>query len=152
MAGPDKDPGEDHFTYVTWIMADARTRREAILASRQWTIKRKDGKPLIIGVNYDTFDVGRGAEYEFVQVTTPPNDLIAKITDRMLLLLNDDDLDLWRGAIRAPLEDVKALIKTYEFNPDEWDISIEDPNKKPPRPRKPKSKSPNRPEPQGDLF
>lgn len=33
MTGSDKDAGEDHFTYVTRIMADARTRRDAILAS-----------------------------------------------------------------------------------------------------------------------
>lgn len=120
--------------------------------TRQWTIKRKDGKPLIIGVIYDVFDVGRGAEYEFVQVTTPPNELIAKITDRMLLLLNEEDLDLWLGALRAPLEDVKELIKTTEFNPEEWEISVEDPSKKPPRPRKPKPKTPSRPDPQGGLF
>lgn len=119
---------------------------------RQWTIKRKDGKPPIIGVIYDVFDVGRGDEYEFVQVTTPPNELIAKITNRMLLLLKEEDLDLWLGALRAPTEDVKELIKTYEFDPDEWDISVEDPSKKPPRPRKPKPKTPARPDPQGDLF
>ncbi|MDP3737508.1 MAG: hypothetical protein Q8R02_08960 [Hyphomonadaceae bacterium] len=98
------------------------------------------------------FDVGRGAEYEFVQVTTPPNDLLAKITDRMLLLLKEEDLDLWLGALRAPLEDVKELIRTYEFNPDEWDVSVEDPNKKSPRPRKPRSEDKSRPDPQGDLF
>lgn len=119
--------------------------------TRQWTIKRKDGKPLIVGIIYDVFDVGRGPEYEFVQVTTPPNELIAKITGRMLLL-SDDDLDLCLGALRAPLEDVKEPIKTYEFNPDEWEISVEDPSTKPTRPRKPKSKTPNRPDPQGDLL
>lgn len=117
--------------------------------TRQWTIKRKDGRPLIIGVIYDQFDAGRGPEYEFVQITTPPNDLIARITDRMLLLLDEKDIELWLGELRAPLGDVKTLIRTYEFDPDEWDISIEDPTKTPPRPRKPKAKpSPN----QSDLF
>ncbi len=60
----------------------------------------------------------------------------------MLLLLNEDDLELWLGQIRAPLKDIKDLIKTYEFNPGESGISVEDPNTKPPRPRKPKSKPP----------
>lgn len=30
-----------------------------------------------------------------------------------------------------PLEDVKELIKTHEFDPDEWDTSVEDPTKSP---------------------
>ena len=117
--------------------------------TRQWTIRRKDGKPLIIGVIYDVFDVGRGAEYEFVQVTTEPNAQIAKITDRMLLLLREEDVELWLGELRAPIEDVKELIRTYTFDPDEWDITIEDPSRMPPRPRRPKAKASSS---QGDLF
>lgn len=53
------------------------------------------------------------------------------------------------GGLRAPIEDVKELIKTYEFNLDEWDISGENPNKKPPGPRKPKGKAPSD---QTELF
>lgn len=118
--------------------------------TRQWTIKRKDGKPLMIGVVYDEFDVGRGAEYEFVQITTEPNAILKPITERMVFLLNEEDLELWLGQIRAPLEEIKALIKTYEFDPDEWDISIEDPTKTQPKPRKPKAKAPT--SEQGSLF
>ena len=40
---------------------------------QQWTIRRKEGRPAIIGVIYDQFDVGRGPECEFVQVTVPAN-------------------------------------------------------------------------------
>lgn len=65
----------------------------------------------------------------------------------MPLLLREKDIPLWLGETGAPIEDVKALIKTYEFDPAEWDISIEDPSKKPPRPRKPKSTKQ-----QPDLF
>lgn len=104
--------------------------------TQQWVIKPKDPKKkIIIGVIYDTFNVGRGDEYEFVQMTTDANSVIAPVTDRMPLLLDDDDLDLWLGTLRATLEDVMALIKTYKFNPHEWDIWVEDPNKKPPRPQ-----------------
>jgi putative SOS response-associated peptidase YedK len=112
-------------------------------------IKRKDEKPIIIGVIYDVFhvDPARGDEYEFVQVTTPANGVIAPVTDRMPLLLREEDIAVWLGETKAPIEDVKALIKTYEFDPAEWDIWIEDPSKRPPRPRKPKDKPP-----QPDLF
>jgi putative SOS response-associated peptidase YedK len=120
--------------------------------TRQWTVRRKDGRPVIIGVIYDVFDVGRGNEYEFVQITTPPNEQIAKITDRMLLLLDEDDIELWLGQLRAPIEDVKALIKPRLFNPDEWEIHIEDPSKKPPRPRAPRPKPKDRSKDQPDLF
>ena len=106
--------------------------------TQQWTMKRKDGKPIIIGVIYDVFDVGSGPEYEFAQVTVPANSDISSITDRMPLLLREDDIELWLGEMRAPMEDVKALIKTTEFDPAEWDIGPEDPSKKPPRPRKKK--------------
>jgi hypothetical protein len=44
--------------------------------------------------------------------------------------------------MRAHLEDVKEVVRTYEFNPEEWDISVEGPSKKPPRPREPKGKPP----------
>jgi putative SOS response-associated peptidase YedK len=119
--------------------------------TQQWVMKPKDGKPIIIAVIYDMFhvDPARGDEFEFVQVTTPANASIEPITDRMPLLLREEDVALWLGETNGSIEDVKALIKTFEFDPAEWDIIIEDPSKKPPRPRKPKPKTP---EPQGDLF
>ena len=54
----------------------------------------------------------------------------------MRLILEEDEIELWLGELRAPLEDVKALVRTREFNPADWDIGPEDPTKKPPRPRK----------------
>ncbi len=107
--------------------------------TQQWTARPKDNKPIIIGVVYDMFDVGRGDEFEYVQVTTPANVLISTITDRMPLLLREDDLELWLGELRAPIEDVMALIKTFAFD-EGWDLTVEDPAKKPPRPRSPKPK------------
>lgn len=104
--------------------------------TQQWTIKPKNDKPIILGVIFDIFDVGKGPEYEFVQVTVPANAILEPISDRMPLILREEDVELWLGELPAPLEDVKALIRTTEFNSDEWDIGPEDPNKKPPRPRK----------------
>lgn len=55
--------------------------------TQQWTIWHKAGRPAIVGLIYDQFDVERGAEYEFVQVTVPADQLISAITDCMPLLL-----------------------------------------------------------------
>lgn len=116
--------------------------------TQQWTMKRKDGKPIIIGVVYDVFEVGKGQEFEFAQVTVPANSDIARITDRMPLLLREEDVELWLGELRAPIEDVRELIRTVEFDPAEWDIGPEDPDKKPPRPRKKRRSETDKP----DLF
>lgn len=106
--------------------------------TQQWRIRRLDGRPAIIGVIYDEFDVGNGIEREFVQVTVPANALIAEITDRMPLMLEEEDLPLWLGEVETPEEEVRALIRTMDFT-DRWEMFVEDPSKKPPRPRKPKA-------------
>lgn len=107
--------------------------------TRQWTLRRRDGRPAIIGVIYDGFDVGRGPEREFVQVTVPANAMIAAITDRMPLILEEDDLPLWLGEGRASEEELRALIRTNPFDPALWEMEIEDPTRKPPRPRRKKT-------------
>ena len=106
--------------------------------TQQWRIRRTDDRPTIIGVIYDEFDVGRGLEREFVQVTVPANALISEITDRMPLLLEDEDLPVWLGEVEATEEQLRALIRTMAFD-DRWTMAVEDPSKKPPRPRKPKA-------------
>ena len=104
--------------------------------TQQWTLRQRDGLPAVIGIIFDVFDVGRGAEYEFVQVTVPANALVSVITDRMPLLLQGEaEMELWLGEHRAPLEEVMALIRTREFGSD-WEMAVEDPTKKPPRPKK----------------
>ncbi len=112
---------------------------------RQWVNKRKDGKPIILGVIFDVFDVGNGPEYEFAQVTTPANAVIGRITDRMPLVMDESDIELWLGELRAPIEEVKALIRTYEFDPADWDSAPEDLTKKPPVSRKPKKGETDKP-------
>ena len=71
--------------------------------------------------------------------------LAAESSNRIAIVIrrlkhDREDLELWFAEKRATLDDVKTLIKTYEFDPDEWDISIEDSTKTPPKPRKPKAK------------
>ena len=46
-------------------------------------------------------------------------------------------------------KDFIPLFTAEKFDPDEWEISVEDPSKKPPRPRKPKAQTPPG---QSDLF
>jgi putative SOS response-associated peptidase YedK len=103
--------------------------------TQQWTIRHREGRVAIIGVVFDAFDVGRGLEFEFVQVTVPANELISRITERMPLLLADEAIDLWLGAVDAPIEEVMALIRTREFD-SAWEMEIEDPTKRPPKPRR----------------
>lgn len=115
--------------------------------TRQWTIRPRDGAPLGMAVIYDIFDGGRGPEREFVQVTTAANPLISRITDRMPLILQPQDWPLWLGEVRAPMIDVKTLVRTFDDD-GAWDMSVEDPRKQPPRPRNPSPKPPS----QGELF
>lgn len=104
--------------------------------TQQWTLRHKEGRPAVLGVIFDAFDVGRGPECEFVQVTVPANQMISSITDRMPLLLDgEEDISVWLGESRASDEEVMALIRTREFSSD-WEMGIEDPTKKPPRPKK----------------
>jgi len=112
--------------------------------TRQWTIRQPGPRPFLMGVIFDAFDVGRGLEFEFVQITTPANAAIARITDRMPLLLDEAEMPLWLGEEKAPVASVKALIRPYA-NCQDWEVTVEDPTRKPPRPRNPKPK-------QGDLF
>jgi putative SOS response-associated peptidase YedK len=114
--------------------------------TRQWTIWPKDRKPLAIAVIYEAATVLERPMQTFVQVTTPANAMISKITDRMPAILQPDDWPLWLGETRAPLADVKALLRPYEDG-GAWTMDIEDPTKNPPRPR-----NPNPRQKQGDLF
>ena len=44
----------------------------------------------------------------------------------------------WLGEVEATEEQLRALIRTMAFD-DRWTMAVEDPSKKPPRPRKPKA-------------
>jgi putative SOS response-associated peptidase YedK len=116
--------------------------------TRQWRVRRKDGKPFPVGVIYEERDIGGAWRECFVMVTTAANRMISQITDRMPAVLNGDDLDVWFGETRAPIEDVKALLQPYEFIDGDWEMFVEDPAKKPPTRKRPSGSKPR----QGDMF
>jgi putative SOS response-associated peptidase YedK len=69
--------------------------------------------------------------------TTPPNALIARITDRMPAILPRETWGTWLGEIQAPLADVKELLRTY-VDGGNWTMEPQQPSR-PSRPSKPPS-------------
>lgn len=93
--------------------------------TRQWTITPRDGKPIAIAVIYEEWVNGEERLLTFVQVTTPANELIGRITDRMPAILPDDDAQaLWLGETRAPLDEVKAVLAPFDCG-DGWEMEVE---------------------------
>lgn len=110
--------------------------------TKQWVIRPKDRKPIAIAVIWEEWAGDQGSEPTFVMVTTPPNPLIARVTDRMPAVLRQDDWPVWLGETDASLTDVKALLKTFD-DEGAWEMS-EQASLKSPKSAKPK--------PQLDLF
>ena len=115
-------------------------------SKRQWVITPKDGQPLAIAVIWQSFTRGAVSTPMFVQATTPANTLITPITDRMPAILQPDDWEVWLGETRAPLDEVKALLRTFEDN-GAWTMQPQGAKKTAAPP-----KSAPTPPPQGDLF
>ncbi len=115
--------------------------------TKQWVIRPKDRKPLAIAVIWEEWTGGAGSETTFVMVTTPPNGLISRITDRMPAILRQEDWPLWLGEIEVPTAAVKGLLRTFD---DEgvWEMSEQAAAKSF---KAAKPKTPN-PEFQDDLF
>ncbi|NWH07460.1 MAG: SOS response-associated peptidase family protein [Alphaproteobacteria bacterium] len=105
--------------------------------TRQWVITPKDGKPLGIAVIWEEWVNGPERLTTFVMVTVPPNDLIAKVTDRMPAFLRPEDWSAWLGETGASLAEVKALLRTYEDSGN-WEMA----EQAPPRRGKPSSGGP----------
>ncbi len=86
--------------------------------TKQWVIRPKDRKPIAIAVIFEEWMNDTDAKDErlltFVQVTTPANALISRITDRMPAILPQADWPAWLGETPAPLAEVKALLRTFE--------------------------------------
>ncbi|MGE3301738.1 MAG: SOS response-associated peptidase [Hyphomonadaceae bacterium] len=93
--------------------------------TKQYVIRPKDGRPLGIAVIYEGWTNGAERLETFVMVTTPPNPLIAAITDRMPAILREEDWPLWLGETDAPLADVKALLRPME-DAGEWEMTPQD--------------------------
>ncbi|MBL8845184.1 MAG: SOS response-associated peptidase family protein [Hyphomicrobium zavarzinii] len=82
--------------------------------TKQWVITPKDNKPIAIAVICEEWRNGAEALHTFIQVTTPANALISRITDRMPAILCEDDWPLWLGETDAPLAQVKGALGMFE--------------------------------------
>jgi putative SOS response-associated peptidase YedK len=107
--------------------------------TKQWVIRPKDRKPIAIAVIWEQWQDEAGAIACFIQITTPANPLISRITDRMPAILRQQDWPVWLGEVDAPLKDVKALLCTFD-DQDNWEIMEHAPAKS------------SKPKPQMDLF
>jgi putative SOS response-associated peptidase YedK len=96
--------------------------------TKQWVIRAKDRKPIAIAVIWEEWVGDAGSEATFVMVTTPPNPLIARITDRMPAILHQEDWAVWLGETDAPSKYVKALLKMFD-DEGAWEMSEQAPSK-----------------------
>lgn len=69
-------------------------------------------QPIAIAVICEEWHFGADALWTFVQVTTPANRLISRITDRMPAILPRDTWPLWLGEIDASPDAVRAVLQT----------------------------------------
>ena len=90
--------------------------------TKQWVIRAKDRKPIAIAVIWEEWVGDAGSEATFVMATTPPNPLIARITDRMPAVLRQEDWPVWLGEADASLKDMKALLKMFD-DEGAWEMS-----------------------------
>lgn len=119
--------------------------------TEQYTIRPKDNKPVSIAVIFQQYSDPSGAGFwTFAMVTTPNNDLIGTITDRMPAVLQPGDWPKWLGEEPATPDELKAMLKPYEGD---WEMGPEKPPTppKPPRPPKPDPRKTDKPN-QGSLF
>lgn len=110
--------------------------------TKQWVIRAKDRKPIAIAVIWDEWAGDQASEPIFVMATTPPNPLIAGITDRMPAVLRLEDWAVWLGETDAALKDVKALLRVFD-DEGAWEMSEQ---------QSAKSAKAAKPKPQMDLF
>lgn len=63
---------------------------------------------------YGSFTDKNGVPYTgFTIITVSPNELMSKLHDRMPLIIDKKDEDLWLDNTRRDLEDIRKLIKPY---------------------------------------
>lgn len=98
--------------------------------TKQWVITPKDGQPIAIAVICEKWTNGDETLNSFIQVTTPANALISKITDRMPAILQPEDWEVWLGERQGGPADIKAVLRTFEDDGG-WTMSEQAPAKKP---------------------
>ncbi|HEV7689623.1 MAG TPA: SOS response-associated peptidase family protein [Hyphomonadaceae bacterium] len=115
---------------------------------RQWVIRPKDRKPIPIAVIWEDWEGPDGSFPCFVMVTVPPNELIARVTDRMPAILPREDWPVRLGETEASAQEIKALLRTFEDGGN-WEMAEQQAaKKKADAPPKAKAKA----KPQMDLF
>lgn len=109
--------------------------------TKQWVITPKDGEPIAIAVVCEEWRRGEEQLWTFVQVTTPANQLITPLTDRMPAILPRASWPLWLGETDATAAQIKGILTTFE-DEGRWEIA--------PQTRAPAKTRP--PHSQSDLF
>lgn len=113
--------------------------------TKQWVVTPHDGQPIAIAVIFEEWHNGPETLLTFVMVTTPPNALIARITDRMPAILPREMWATWLGETDAPLGDVKALLRAF-VDGGNWTMEPQTSTRPARPPNQPKQKA------QGELF
>jgi putative SOS response-associated peptidase YedK len=103
--------------------------------TKQWVITPNDGQPIAIAVICEEWTNGTERLQTFIQVTTPANELISRITDRMPAILPRESWTAWLGETDASPAEAKALLQTFEDGGN-WTMT-EQQSSKPARPPKP---------------
>src|SRR5262249_28567170 len=111
--------------------------------TRQWVIRAKDRRPIPIAVIFEDWRGMGAAETCFIMIATTPNDLIARVSNRMPAIIEQKDWPVWLGQIDAPFRQIKALLRPFDDR-GHWEI-IEQDKLKAAKPLPPKSS-------QLDLF
>ena len=97
--------------------------------TKQWVITPNDGKPIAIAVICEKWTNGVDALDTFIQVTTPANALISRITDRMPAILQPEDWATWLGRDDGSTADVKVVLRTFEDGGN-WTMTEQVPSRK----------------------
>lgn len=113
--------------------------------TKQWVITPNDSQPIAIAVICEQWSNGAETLETFIQVTTPANALISRITDRMPAILPREAWATWLGETGAPLAEVKALLRTFDDG-GSWTMTEQTSAKRAQSPK------PSKPKAQQDLF
>jgi len=90
--------------------------------TKQWTIRPKDRKPIAIAVIWEEWQGEAESGVTFIQITTPANALVSKVTDRMPAILRQEDWPVWLGQQDATFAEVKSLLRTFD-DEGSWEVS-----------------------------
>jgi putative SOS response-associated peptidase YedK len=103
--------------------------------TKQWVITPNDRKPIAIAVICEKWTNGDETLDTFIQVTTPANALISKITDRMPAILRPEDWEVWLGEREGGPADVKMALRTFDDDGN-WTMTEQASQKKASKPRR----------------